>query len=319
MDNDIVIAVVCGGTSAEAEVSRVSGRGVAEALQKNFRNVHVLDLDSRIGAALRDAGTDVVFPVLHGPMGEDGTFQGFLEVLGLPYVGSGVGASACAMNKAAARGIFAAAGLPVSAGAIVNRNTDARAAAARIVGSVGDDVVVKPCSQGSALGVSFCVGIDEISGGIARALEFDEWVLAEKRVSGREITVGIIEREEAEALPVIEIETPEATWYDFEHRYTPGLSRHIIPAPLSEEQYARTQEIALGAHRALGCRDLSRADFVVPEEGEPVILEVNTIPGMTPTSLYPDAAAAVGMSFEQLVEHLVRRAAARGVTEEAAP
>ena len=305
------IAVVCGGPAAEAEVSRVSGRGVANALLATYEHVSVLELDEAIIDYLKEAQVDVIFPVLHGPPGEDGTFQGFLEIVGIPYVGSGVLASACAMDKIVAKQIFRAHGLPVAKDTIVNRNEGARRAASRVLDLLGADVVVKPSSQGSALGILFGEDLKDLEQALEQAFSYDERVLVEERIEGREITVAILERDGIEALPVIEIRTPPGSWYDYEHRYTPGLSEHIIPAPLPEVQYRRTQEVAKLAHESLLCRDLSRVDFVVPEGGEPIILEVNTIPGMTPTSLYPDAARAAGLSFEALVALLIERALSR--------
>lgn len=308
-----VVAVISGGPSAEAGVSRVSGRGVAEALAATYRSVVTLELDNAIGDALRDARPDVVFPVLHGPPGEDGTFQGFLETLGLPYVGSGVQASAFAMNKIVAKGLFARVGLPMARDAVVRHGAMNDGVLEDILMRLGPRLVVKPASQGSAVGIRFARTAAELAAAVKAAFEFDDAVLVEERIEGREITVGILDRRDTDALPVVEVRTPPGTWYDFEHRYTPGLSEHVIPAPLPREQYARTQEIAKEAHRVLGCRDLSRVDFVVPASGEPVILEVNTMPGMTPTSLYPDAARAAGISFEKLVAHLIERALARAV------
>ena len=305
------IAVVCGGPAAEAEVSRVSGRGVANALLATYEHVSVLELDEAIIDYLKEAQVDIIFPVLHGPPGEDGTFQGFLEIVGIPYVGSGVLASACAMDKIVAKQIFRAHGLPVAKDTIVNRNEGARRAASRVLDLLGADVVVKPSSQGSALGILFGEDLKDLEQALEQAFSYDERVLVEERIEGREITVAILERDGIEALPVIEIRTPPGSWYDYEHRYTPGLSEHIIPAPLPEVQYRRTQEVAKLAHESLLCRDLSRVDFVVPEGGEPIILEVNTIPGMTPTSLYPDAARAAGLSFEALVALLIERALSR--------
>lgn len=309
--SDLVVAVICGGPSAEAGVSRVSARGVAEALAATYRSVVTLELDNAIGDALRDTRPGVVFPVLHGPPGEDGTFQGYLETLGLPYVGSGVQASAFAMNKVVAKGLFARSGLPMARDAVVRGDTMTAGALEGVLMLLGPRLVVKPASQGSAVGVRFARTAAELAAAVKAALEFDDTVLVEERIEGREITVGILDRRDTEALPVVEVRTPPDSWYDFEHRYTPGLSEHVIPAPLPREQYARTQDIAKEAHRVLGCRDLSRVDFVVPASGEPIVLEVNTMPGMTPTSLYPDAARAAGVSFEKLVAHLVERALAR--------
>ena len=312
-DDQLRIAVVCGGPSAEAEVSRVSGRGVANALSATFPNVLVLELDDTIVESLRAQKIDVVFPALHGPPGEDGTFQGFLEIVKIPYVGSGVRASMAAMDKAVAKMMFQAAGLPIADGLVAEKRLGASTEAKRIIDNLGTDLVVKPTSQGSALGISFVRDAQSLKEALEKAFGFGETALVESRIEGKEITVGILERDGVEALPVIEITTPKDTWYDFQHRYTPGLSEHLIPARLPREQYLRTQEIAKLAHTTLGCRDLSRVDFVVPDQGEPIILEVNTLPGMTPTSLYPDAAKAVGMSFEMLVAHLVRRAVAQKI------
>jgi D-alanine-D-alanine ligase len=305
------IAVVCGGPSAEAEVSRSSGKCVAEALRATYSEAHLLELDSTIIASLRLAEIDVVFPVLHGPPGENGVFQGFLEILGVPYVGSGVTASACAMDKIISKRIFESYGLPVAKDAVLGRNEVTKETAARVLAELGGEVVVKPGSQGSAVGVTFADNADELLAALEQAFQYDDKVLVEQRIRGKEITVAILEREEAEALPVIEILTPPGSWYDYEHRYTPGLSEHIIPAPLPEAQYRRTQEVAKTAHKSLGCRDLSRVDFVVPEQGEPILIEINTMPGMTPTSLYPDAARAAGISFEELVALLVEVAFTR--------
>lgn len=310
LDNP-TIAVVCGGPSAEAEVSRVSGRGVADALRATYSNVILLELDRNIAEALKKNGANMVFPVLHGPPGEDGTFQGFLETLGFPYVGSGVHASAYAMDKVVAKHLFRDAGLPVARDMVVYRRDGTRVAAQQVVKRLGLNVVVKPSRQGSALGVAFPKDITGLEAALEQALSYDERILVEERIEGREITVGILERIDLEALPVIEVRTPQGSWYDYEHRYTPGFSEHIIPAPLPEAQYRRTQELAKLAHTRLGCRDLSRVDFVVPSGGEPVVLEANTLPGMTPTSLYPDAAKAAGLSFEALVAFLIKRALLR--------
>jgi D-alanine-D-alanine ligase len=301
------IALIAGGPSAEAEVSRSSARGVGDALRATWPDVTVLELDEAIGARLISERYDVVFPVLHGPIGEDGTLQGFLEVLGLPYVGSGVAASAIAMNKIVAKQVFRGRGLPVARDVVVERAEPVGAAVRRIEAALPGSVVIKPAGQGSAIGVGFAATRDELAAGLRAAFEHGDRVLVEEQIEGKEITAAVLERPDPEALGTIEVRTPRGAWYDFEHRYTPGLSEHVIPAELPAEQSRRVQEVAVAAHRALGCRDLSRADFVVPSVGEPVLLEVNTLPGMTSTSLYPDAARAAGIPFEELVKHLVLR------------
>ena len=314
MKEHLVIAVVCGGPSAEAEVSRVSGKCVAEALQATYANVSLMELEEFVVGGFGAEFVDVVFPAFHGPPGEDGTFQGFLEVMGLPYVGCDVASSACAMDKVIAKQLFRSRDLPVADDVVVYKGEGAAAAARRVVDALGQDVVIKPSSQGSALGVMFGKDHDDLTPAIEQAFTFDDRVLVERRIEGKEITVAVLERGDSpEALPVVEITTPAGSWYDYEHRYTPGLSDHIMPAPLPDEQYRRTQEVAVLAFEALGCRDLSRADFVVPEHGEPIVLEINTMPGMTPTSLFPDAARAAGVSFEELTALLIERAVQRGV------
>jgi D-alanine-D-alanine ligase len=306
-----VIAVVCGGPSAEAEVSRSSGRCVAEALRATYRQVLLLELDPTVGERLHEEEVEVVFPVLHGPPGEDGTFQGFLEILGIRYVGSGVRASACGMDKVLSKRLFVERGLDVPRDVVVHRGEGSEAGARRALETIGPEVVVKPSSQGSAVGVLFASGAAGLEAAVAKAFEYDDRALVEERVEGAEITAAVLEREEVEVLPIVEVRTPTGTWYDYEHRYTEGLSEHVIPAPLSPAHYRGCEEAARQAHDVLGCRDLSRADFVVAEERGPVLLEVNTMPGMTPTSLYPDAARAAGISFEELVAHFVERAARR--------
>ena len=309
MHKDARIAVLFGGPSAEAEVSRSSAEGVANALQEIYRNVEVLALDNALTERLFSGSIDVVFPVLHGPPGEDGTLQGYLEILGLPYVGSGVQASAVGMDKVAAKLAFAAAGLPLAEQVVVTREAGVPEAVARVRRALGDRVVVKPTGQGSALGVSFVDNENDLHGALTTAFSFGPQALVEARLDGREITVGVIDTSEGpRAFDVIEIVTPEGSWYDYEHRYTEGLSEHVMPAPMSSAQTARLQEIAVAAHVALGCRDLSRADFVVADEATEILLEVNTMPGMTPTSNYPDGARSIGMEFPELVSYFIERA-----------
>lgn len=312
MNPALKIAILCGGNSAEAEVSRVSAEGVRGALASNYANIEVIELDRHIHQTLPAFAPDVVFPILHGPPGEDGTLQGFLEILGYPYVGSDVHASSNAMDKITAKLIFGTRGLPLVRQQVVRRSDGVATAVSSISDALGHYVVVKPARQGSALGVTPVDNENELHAAVEQAFRFDENVLIESRIDGREITVGVIDTDEgAKAFPVIEITTPEDTWYDYEHRYTAGLSEHLMPADLPTAQTARLQQIAVAAHEALGCRDLSRADFVVASDDEEYLLEVNTLPGMTPTSLYPDGASGYGLSFAELCSYLVERAASR--------
>ena len=312
MTQALKIAVVCGGESAEAEVSRVSAKGVVAALKDNYRHVAQFELNGELTKALADYAPDVVFPVLHGPPGEDGTFQGYLEILGYHYVGSDVHSSAFAMDKIVAKRLFASIDLPLIDDTVISRGCDIEQAVLDIEAKLGPDVVIKPARQGSALGITLVNNANQMHAGINSAFAFDRQLLIERRITGREITVGVIDTDAGtEAFPVIEITTPEDSWYDFEHRYTSGLSEHVMPAELSAAQTARLQQIAIDAHQVLGCRDLSRADFVVANDDREYLLEVNTLPGMTPTSLYPDGAQGFGLSFSALVSYLVERAANR--------
>jgi len=310
---DARIAVICGGPSAEAEVSRVSAAGVASALQENYSNVTTLELDADLGTGLSELDIHVVFPVLHGPPGEDGTLQGFLEILQLPYVGSGVHASACGMDKIVSKHLFRSHNLNVADDLVLQRSNDIATGIKLITRSLGNYLVVKPARQGSALGVHLVEDANQLHTAVQNAFQYDDQVLVEKRIDGKEITVGLLDiDDQLQALPVIEIVTPVDSWYDFEHRYTEGLSEHILPARLTDQQNEALQEAARTAHRALGCRHLSRADFVVADDGTPYLLEVNTMPGMTPTSLYPDAARGAGISFSELVSRLIESALATG-------
>jgi D-alanine-D-alanine ligase len=311
MDRGLRIAVINGGSSAEAEVSRSSAKGVIHALRENYEHVSSVELDSHLAKSLSAFSTDVVFLALHGPPGEDGTLQGFLEILGYPYVGSDVHGSAFAMDKIVSKSIFREAGLPLIKQTVVTRSDGLAAAVNHIVKEVGEYVVVKPARQGSALGVTLIDNDNQLHEAVAKAFDLDNRVLVEQRVDGKEITVGVIDTDEgSKAFPVIDIITPKDSWYDYEHRYTVGLSEHIMPAVLPEQQTVRLQQCAIAAHQGLGCRDLSRADFIV--DGENIyLLEVNTLPGMTPTSLYPDGAAGYGLNFVELVSYLVERAANR--------
>ena len=314
----VTVAVLAGGDSAEAEVSRSSAAGVAEALKQRGYRVHTIEVGADLAAQLAAIGPDVVFPMLHGPPGEDGTVQGLLTMLGLPFVGSGVLGCAVAMDKHVAKALFRAEGLPVAEDMVIAPEADAEAAAQAVLAKLGDRVVIKPRGQGSALGLTPLPNGGDLTAPLADALAFGDGVLVERYMIGREVTVGVLDLhgQPAEALPAIEIIVAEGEWYDYRNRYTPGRSEHRPPA-LPAAQVAHLQALALRAHRCLGLRDLSRADFIVgegttPSEETAYLLEVNALPGMTPTSLYPDACGRHGIGFEELVDKLVQSALARG-------
>lgn len=322
MSRSLSVAVVQGGPTSEAEVSRASAASVARALENGGHRVVRLELGPELGQSLRSGGFEVVFPVAHGAVGEDGSLQGLLEVLELPYVGSGVLASALAMNKRTAKVLFAEAGLPVARGVHARRHVrKASEEAERVLRTLGDRVVVKPCSNGSAIGVArFGSGASaaEIAKAIEAAWEVDEVALVEQFAAGREVTCGVLDLgEPMRAFPPTEIRSPNDAFYTYQARYAPGRSEHLCPAPLGEELTLRVQEIAITAHRVLGCRDLSRVDFVVGEA--PTLLEVNTMPGFTDTSLYPEAAGIYGLSMPALCDRLAMSAFTRGPTRRNAP
>ena len=307
------IAVLAGGASAEAEVSRSSAAGVADALRERGHPVAVAEVDAALVDALRGFKPDVVFPMLHGPPGEDGTIQGLLAMLGLPFVGSGVHGCAAAMDKHVTKTLLRAAGLPVADDVLVPPAADAEGAAADARARLGERVVVKPLRQGSALGLTPLPNGGDLAAALRAAAAFGDGVLVERFVDGREITVGVLDEHGTEpmALPVIEITVAAGEWYDYRNRYTPGRSRHAAPN-LPEALLRVLRRHAVNAHRCLGLRDLSRADFVVGDDGEMVILEVNALPGMTPTSLYPDSCRMMGLAFPELAERLALSALRRG-------
>ncbi len=301
------VAVLYGGISAEREVSLSSGRQVIAALNAAGFEVLPIDVGANLEAVIGalDPKPDVVFNALHGRFGEDGAIQGVLDWLGIPYTHSGVRASALAMDKAAARAIFAAAGLPVAHGRVVE--IDELEAA----DPIPPPYVVKPLNEGSSVGVEIIGPGDNRRAEVARGWRYNGAALVEEYVPGRELTVGVMGDR---ALAVTEIVASQS-FYDYELKYAEGGSRHVIPAVVHPETYAAAMSIALAAHRALGCRGASRADFryddTAASPGRLVLLEVNTQPGLTPTSLLPEQAAHVGMSFTDLCAWMVENAACR--------
>jgi D-alanine-D-alanine ligase len=286
------VAVLMGGWSAEREVSLRSGAACAQALARLGYRVSQIDVARDIAAVLTDLKPDLALNVLHGRPGEDGTLQGVLEILGIPYTHSGVLASALAMQKDVAKELFRAAGVPVPEGLVVSRFD----AGSRHL--LPPPYVVKPIAEGSSVGV-FIVTEDH---------GYTPQVIVEKYIAGKELTCAIMGEE---ALGVIEI-VPAVRFYDYEAKYAPGGSKHLLPAPVSSFVYQQARRLSLAAHRALGCRGVSRADFRYDDRiegtGGLVCLEVNTQPGMTETSLVPELAAHAGISFDELVKWMVEDA-----------
>ena len=301
------VAVLMGGWSSEREVSLVSGRDCAAALVSEGYDARTIDVTRDLDALLAalTPRPDVAFNALHGTGGEDGTIQGVLEFLRIPYTHSGVLASALAMHKPSAKAVFAAAGLPLAEGRVVRREELA----------AGDVMprpfVVKPVAEGSSVGVRIVRPDDNSWGEEARHWAYEE-NLVERYVPGRELTVAVMGDR---ALGVTEIIAEAGTFYDYESKYADGGSRHIIPAAIHPDIYARALDVASAAHRALGCRGATRCDFryddTAGEPGRLVLLEINTQPGLTPTSLLPEQAAHVGIDFAQLCTWMVENAACR--------
>jgi len=307
MDARKRIVVLSGGDSPERDVSLVSGRGVHGALRARGHLVKLAeigDLDDLV-PALRE--TDVVFSVLHGGSGEDGTVQRLLEVMGIPYVGSDAQSSARAMDKEVAKETFRLMGIP-TAESRAFRGGDAAVFLATVHDELNAPWVVKPISAGSTLGVRVARSPEDLAEAFRACLKAFGDVLVEEYIAGRELTVGILDDAEGVMLlPVIEIRCPEG-FFDYEAKYTDGVSEFLVPASLDEKVASSIQDVSLEAHRALGCSGYSRVDLRLAEDGTPYVLEVNTLPGMTPMSDLPRAAAAVGISYEDLVERMLRTA-----------
>lgn len=302
------IAVLMGGRSQEREISLATGKQVAAALTSRGYDVVSLDITADLCEVLVKEKPQCAYIALHGRFGEDGCIQGLLEILDLPYVGSGVLASALGMDKAMAKEIFRTHSIPIPRGVLLSEEKSI--APGKLVEDFGLPLVIKSNSQGSAVGVSIVRHESEIEAAITKAFQFDQEVLVEEYIAGTEITVAVLGNP-PEALPAIEI-VPHNDFYDYEAKYQPGMSDHLIPPRLPEKTIKVAQELAVRAHKSLHCRDISRVDFRVTPQGMPYVLEINTLPGMTSTSLVPDAAKACGISFAELVERLVCMALKRG-------
>jgi D-alanine-D-alanine ligase len=321
------VAVLMGGRSSEREISLRTGRGCAHALRNLGHDVTSIDaadgdilasgheesgarplaavrklprsamLDALQGPAVREA--DVVFLALHGRWGEDGTVQAALELAGKVYTGSGVLASAIAMDKAMSKRVFEREAIPTPHWMLIEAGVSGRVLDVKLLG--GYPLVVKPNAEGSTVGLTIVKHASELQPAIGRAGEFDDQVLVEQYIEGRELTVAVIGEV---AYPVVEIE-PKSGFYDYTAKYTKGASVYTCPAKISTELSKHVRELCLEAAQSLGCSGVSRVDLRLTEDDEPYVLEVNTLPGMTPTSLVPMAAAAKGMTYDQLVARIL--------------
>jgi len=299
-----VIALLSGGISSEREVSLNSGNQVYEALDKTRYEVLRYDPQSDLPRLVADAGRiDAALIILHGPYGEDGTVQGLLDLLDIPYQGAGVLGSAVAMNKLAAKRLYTEAGLTVPPYCIVKRGVLPELGGC--IQHLGLPMVVKPVSGGSSIGIAIVDTAEALRDAVTEAFKFDERVMLEKYIQGTEITGAVLGNDDPQALPLIEI-VPGAghTFFNYQAKYTAGETNEICPARISEALTAVAQRVAVKAHEALFCRGYSRTDMIVQKD-EIFVLETNTIPGMTATSLFPQAAATAGLDFPRLLDRLI--------------
>jgi D-alanine-D-alanine ligase len=312
------VAVLKGGRSLERQVSLRSGARVEDALAALGHQVSPLDVDRDLVATLKEDRPDVAFVALHGPGGEDGTIQELLEILGIPYTGSGVASCLRSMDKVAAKHELRAAGIPTPDWFAFNATAFRELGAADTLGEIfsrlGFPLVVKPAAQGSSLGVRFAAEATEVPGALVAAFSYDERVLLERHVEGRELAVSLLA---GEALPAVEALPKEEDRFDYEARYEIGRTEYVCPAAISAAAAAAVREVAARTYETLGCEGFARVDLILGTDG-PEVLEVNAIPGLTDTSLMPMAAEAGGIGFEDLCGRIVGLALERGTAAAAA-
>lgn len=300
IDKNAKIAVLCGGMSSEAEISRRSGKGVFEALQRlGYKNSELVEVDTDIAQKLKEGQYDYAYNVLHGKYGEDGCIQGILEIMQIPYTGCGVMSSAICMNKEYTKRILSTnPDIPMAKSAFVRKGED-------VMEKTKDlkfPVFTKPVSEGSSFGMTKVNTKEELPQAYEEAVKYNDDVLIEEFIDGIFMTVGVLEKDgENFATEILEI-IPKNEWYDYEAKYTPGMSKFILPAELDEELTKKTKEVAIKAHIAAGCRGVSRVDFMVGKDGIPYVIEINTSPGMTSTSDLPAQSKVMGISYDELVQ-----------------
>ena len=301
---DIRVLVLCGGNSTEREVSLRSGAAVCKALKEVGFKAEMLDINGQNVRELFENKPDVAYIALHGKGGEDGSIQGLLEYLDIPYTGPRVMASAICMDKAVTKDILISRGVNTPKYAVITASDAKKYDGGRICREFGLPVVIKASCQGSSIGVEIVSDADRIDDAINEALTFGDSVLIEQFVKGIELTVPIIGNDSIETLPIIEI-VSENKFYDYQSKYTPGMSQHIIPARISEDVRGAVEAEAVKAYLATGCCGISRVDVIVGDDGVPYVIEINTSPGMTDTSLVPDAARHAGMTFGELAKKVI--------------
>lgn len=301
------IAVLCGGLSSERDVSLRSGKNCHQALVRlGYENAVMMDVDRNIAQRLSEEKVEVAYLALHGKYGEDGTIQGLLEILGIPYTGNRVAASAITMDKDLTKRLLKEAGLPVIPSVTFNLSNGRREFS--VAGKLRYPVMVKPLNEGSSIGMSKVNEEPALLGALQEAARYCSMVMVEEFVRGKSITVGVFDKDGKPVVtPILELRT-KTEWYDLEAKYTEGLTEFILPAELDETVTRRIQEATLAAHKAAGCYGMSRIDFVVDADNNFYILEINTIPGMTDLSDLPAQAKCMGVSYDELVECILKTA-----------
>lgn len=303
------VLVLMGGISTEREISLKSGTAVAKALGEAGYEVETLDINQNNVSEIAKINPDVVYIALHGKYGEDGCIQGMLEWMGIPYTGPGVSASAICMDKALTKKVLVQSGIPTPKSLEYTKAecTDVDGIKKELVEKLGIPVVLKSPCQGSSIGVVIVRDEASVAEAIEEVFKYGDIMLAEQFVSGVELSVPVVGNENPVVYPIIEI-VPTSEFYDFESKYVPGMSEHIIPARISEKAAANVNKYAKEAYEKTGCRGVSRIDFIVDENDNPYVIEINTVPGMTATSLVPDSARYLGIEFPQLVDKIVKLA-----------
>jgi D-alanine-D-alanine ligase len=292
------VGVLMGGLSQEREISLKSGKAILKALLEKGYQAYPVDVSHDLPEVIAREKIECAFIALHGRFGEDGTVQALLEIMKVPYTGSGVLASALAIHKIMAKKIFLAEGIPTPSFDVLSREGVERN---HLKSSLPLPLVIKPAREGSTIGISIVQAGEELQPALKKAGKYDEDILLETFMKGKEITVSILGDL---PLPIIEI-VPKSGFYDFHSKYTKGETQYIIPARISREKYLRAQEISLKAFKALGCSGFARVDLMTDENEDPFVIDVNTIPGMTETSLFPKAAGYAGIPFEDLAERIL--------------
>ncbi len=306
IDKNAKIAVLCGGMSSEAEVSRRSGKGCFNALQRlGYKNSELVEVDENIAQKLKDGKYDYAYNALHGKYGEDGCIQGILEILKIPYTGCGVMSSAICMNKEYTKRILSVCpDIPMAKSVFVRKGEDVEQKTA----DLKFPVITKPVSEGSSFGMTKVNTREELKSAYQEAVKYNDDVLIEEFIDGFFVTVGVLEKD-GKNFPteILEIR-PKNEWYDFEAKYTSGMSEFILPARLDEQMTCRVKEISVKAHECAGCRGVSRVDLMIGNDGIPYVIEINTSPGMTDTSDLPAQCKVMGISYDDLVQIILNEA-----------